>query len=199
MSENKLNFNSTQNFPSDIKPKLSSITFQDLIDFKEELLKDLRQYKSKITNNINNEFEKYSQLIEKTNNKMDFIEKEKSTFLLKSEFTQEKNNILFEISIQQAEIKKQIDFNQVQIKNNSKEIEESTYRYDKAIIDNLKIPGLIGSACRFPNLKEYILSNRDEISNSIILNKKTSMEFKSFKKKVEMAINQINEKIKGQE
>ena len=199
MSEEKYDFNSAQDLPHNIKPKLSSITFQDLMSFKEELLKELREYKSKTTKNINYEFEKYTQLIEKTNNKMDFIEKEKSTFLLKSEFTQEKNNILLEISVQQAEIKKQIALNEVQIKNNSKEIQDSIYRYDKAIIENLNVPGLVGSACRFPNLKEYILSNKDEISNAVIANKKTSIEFKSFKKKMEISINQINEQIKGLE
>jgi hypothetical protein len=44
---------------------MNPISFQDLISFKEELLKGLREYKSKTTNNINIEFEKYLLLIEK--------------------------------------------------------------------------------------------------------------------------------------
>ena len=92
--ENKKFVNSTNNLPNP-KSKMNPISFQDLISFKEELLKGLREYKSKTTNNINIEFEKYVLLIEKTNNKMNFIEKEKSTFLLKSEFVQEKKNTHF--------------------------------------------------------------------------------------------------------
>jgi predicted nucleic acid-binding Zn-ribbon protein len=130
---------------------------------------------------------------------MNFIEKEKSTFLLKSEFVQEKNNILSDISNKQAELKKLIMLNEVQIKTITKDIEDAIYRYDKTIIENLQVPGLVGNGCRFPNLKEYILSNKDEISNAMILNKQTSMEFKSFKKRMENNISQINEKMKSQE
>ena len=191
--------NSTKEMSQQIKPKLGSVSFQELISFKEELLKDLRQYKSTMTTNINEEFDKYSQLIEKTNIKMDFIEKEKSTLLLKTDFVQEKNNILSEISTNHTELKKQIMVNEVQITSIKKDLEDSIYRYDKAIKDNLQVPGLVGNSCRFPNLKEYILSNKDDITNTIMLNKQTSMEFKSFKKKMEMNVNQINEKIKSQE
>ena len=89
--------------------------------------------------------------------------------------------------------------NEVQTTTIKKDLEEFAYRYDKAIKDNLQIPGLVGNSCRFPNLKEYILSNKDEISNAGMINKQTSMEFKSFKKRMEMNINQIFEKIKAQE
>ena len=199
MSEEFLNLiQSAQDLPQP-KPKIGPVSFQELISFKEELLKDLIQYKSKMTKNINDEFEKYSQLIEKTNNKMNFIQNEKSSLILKSEFVQEKNNILSEISSKHLELKKQIMVNEVQTTTIKKDLEEFAYRYDKAIKENLQIPGLVGNSCRFPNLKEYILSNKDEISNAGMINKQTSMEFKSFKKRMEMNINQIFEKIKAQE
>ena len=185
--------------PNQLQSSPSSITIHDLISFKEDLLKDLRQYKSKTTTNINSEFDKYLVLIEKTNNKMDFIEKEKSTFVQKADYTQDKNNIYLEISNSNTELKKQIMVEDVQITTIKKDIEEIIYKYDKTIIDNLQIPGLVGNSCRFPNLKEYILSNKDDMTKAIMVNKQTSMEFKSFKKKIEVAINQINEKIKSQE
>ena len=200
MSEEALKMiNSTHNPPQEMKNKLTPITFQDLMSFKEELLKDLREYKSKTTKNVNNEFDKYKELIEKANIKMDFIEKEKSLFILKSEFTQEKNNIFSEISNKESEINKKIMLNEVQINSCQKDIEDSIYRYDKAIIDNLQVPGLIGNSCRFPNLKEYILTNKDELNNCLMINNKNSISFKSYKKKNDMDISQINEKIKSQE
>ena len=193
--------NSAKELPQGNKPKLSPgpITMHDLISFKEDLLKELRLYKSKTTTNINNEFEKYLALIEKNNNKMNFIEREKSTFVQKPDYIQDKNNIFLEISNKHTELKKQIMVEDVQITTIKKDLEEIVYKYDKTIIDNLQIPGLVGNSCRFPNLKEYILSNKDEMTNAIMANKQISMEFKSFKKKTEITLNQINEKVKSQE
>lgn len=192
--------NSAQNLDKTIKPKLlSSVTFQELIQFKEELLKELRDYKSKTTHNVNMEFEKYSQLIEKVNNKMDFIQQEKSSFFLKSEFIEEKNNIFSNISNVKSELKKIITLNETQIKTIQKDLEDSNCRYDKAIVDNLQVPGLVGSGCRFLNLKLYILSNKEELNNAVNLSHQTSMDYKSFKKKTENYISQINEKIKSQD
>ena len=197
--ENDNNVNSTQDLPKSMKPKLSPVTFQELIRFKEELLKELREYKSNTTKNVYNEFNKYSELIEKVNTKMSYLQQEKSAFYLKSEFIQEKCNILENISIIQSELKNQIRLNEVQMQMIKKDLEDSLYRYDKAIVDNLQVPGLVGNSCRFPNLKEYILSNKEELSNIMILNKQTSMEFNSFKKRTDTAISQINDRIKSQE
>ena len=200
MSEKGLKpINSSKTIPQDIKPKIGAITFQDLISFKEEFLKELREYKSKTTKNIDNEFDKYKVLIEKANIKMDYIEKEKASFLLKSEFVEEKNNIYSEISTKETELKKKLMLNEVQVTSCQKELENSIYKYDKAIIENLQVPGLVGNSCRFPNLKEYILTNKDELSICLNNNSKTAIEVKSFKKKTDMNITQINEKIKAQE
>jgi hypothetical protein len=38
------------------------------------------------------------------------------------------------------------------------------FKYDKIVTSNLMIPGLVGPMCRFGNLKDYILSNKREIS-----------------------------------
>ena len=54
MSEEALKMiNLTQDPPQKMKNKLTPITFQDLMTFKEELLKDLREYKLKTTKNVN--------------------------------------------------------------------------------------------------------------------------------------------------
>ena len=53
MSNEFQNLNTTQSFNKELNPKIHQVTFQDLIRFKEELLKDLRNYKTKISSNIN--------------------------------------------------------------------------------------------------------------------------------------------------
>ena len=181
-----------------LKQKLPQISYQDLIEFKEELLKELRDYKYQTTSNIKNEFHKYEKLIENKNMITDFIEKEKLSLLSKAEFFNEKNKIFSEITNKEQEIQKQLLINDARLNTYKKDIEESKYRYDKIIVENLLIPGLVGNACKFPNLKEYILTNKEELNNYSIISKQASLELKSFKKKTEMNISIINEKINEQ-
>ena len=190
---------SEHNISHQLNQKITPVTIKDLIIFKDELLKELHYLKLNITNNINNEFLKYTELVENINKKIDNFEKEKLSFILKSEFIYEKDNIFSLISNKEEELKKKLMLTDAQISTCQKDLEKSTYRYDKTIVDNLYVPGLIGNACRFPNLKEYILYNKDELSSTIIINKQISMDFKSFKKKTEMNMKQINDIIKQQE
>jgi len=189
---------SNNNMTGSLKPKLPQISYQDLIKFKEELLKELRDYKYQTTLNINNEFHKYEKLIENKNVITDFIEKEKLSLLSKSEFSIEKNNILSQISNKEQEIQNKLVVTEVQLNSYKRDVEKSIYRYDKIIVENLQIPGLVGNACKYPNLKEYILANKEELNNSSMISKQASMELKSFKKKTEMNISIINEKISDQ-
>ena len=181
-----------------IKPKLPQISYQDLIKFKEELLKELRDYKYQTTLNINNEFHKFEKLIENKNVITNFIEKEKLSLLSKSEFSNEKNIILSQISNKEEEIRNKLIVIDAKLNNYKRDVEESIYRYDKIIVENLQVPGLVGKACKYPNLKEYILANKEELNNSSMNSKQVSMELKSFKKKTEMNISIMNEKISEQ-
>ena len=189
---------SSNNMTESLKPKLPQMSYQDLIKFKEELLKELHDYKYQTTLNINNEFHKFEKLIENKNTITDFIEKEKLSLLSKLEFSNEKNIIFSEISNKEQEIINKLVVTDAKLNTYKRDVEESIYRYDKIIIDNLQIPGLVGNACKFPNLKEYILTNKDELNSLSMISKQTSMEFKSFKKKTEMNISFINEKISEQ-
>ena len=189
---------SNNNMTESIKPKLPQISYQDLIKFKEELLKELRDYKYQTTLNINNEIHKFEKLIENKNVITNFIEKEKLSLLSKSEFSNERNIILSQISNKEQEIRNKLVVTDAKLNNYKRDVEESIYRYDKIIVENLQIPGLVGNACKYPNLKEYILANKEELNNSSMISKQASMELKSFKKKTEMNISIMNEKISEQ-
>ena len=199
MSNEFQNLNTTQSFNKELNPKIHQVTFQDLIRFKEELLKDLRNYKTKISSNINSEFEKFTNLIEKSNLNLENYEKDKCTFMSKIEFTQEKENLFFELANKNTELKNQVMINQVHISSCRKDIDDNSYKYDKIISDNLLVPGLIGKSCKFQNLKEYILSNKEEINNALFANRQASNDINVLKKKTETMIGQFNTKLKSLE
>ena len=184
---------------SSLKNNLHQVTYQDLIIFKEDLLKEFRNYRTKISDNINLEFEKYSGLLEKSNQNLNYYEKDKSFFMSKIDFVQEKEKLFTEVINKTNELKNEVMVNQLHISNCRKDIDNSCYKYDKAIADNLLVPGIIGKSCKFQNLKEYIIYNKEEMNNAFFGNRQNATELNMLKKKVEANTGQLNTKIKSLE
>ena len=46
------------------------------------------------------------------------------------------------------------------ITNCEKNLDSATKKYDKIVIENLNVPGLIGNSCQYKNLREYIEVNK---------------------------------------
>ena len=109
MSKESQNLN--MNNSKEISPSLYQVSLQDLIRFKEELLKDLRDYKTKISNNINTEFEKYNILLDKSKRNLNLYEKEKSSFMSKIDFVEEKEKLFFEVTNRINEFRNQVMIN----------------------------------------------------------------------------------------
>ena len=108
---------------SSIKNNLHQVTYQDLIIFKEDWLKELRNYKSKISNSVNIEFEKYSGLLEKSNQNLNYYEKDKSLFMSKIDFIQEKEKLFTEVINKTNELRNEVMVNQLHISNCRRDIE----------------------------------------------------------------------------
>ena len=175
------------------------MNFQDLILFKEDILKELKNYKSNISDKINLEFEKYTNLFSKTNEMVENYEKDKIRFFSKVDFIQEKEKILSEFSTKILEIQENLSVNQFNISNCRKDLDNACFKYDKIVTDNLLVSGLIGTACQFKNLKEYILFNKDEINNMIATNKQINIDINSFRKKMEGTSGLLSNNIKSLE
>ena len=199
MAKEGQNVNTLKSFNSDISNKIHQVTIQDLISFKEELLKDLRNYKSKVSSDINSEFEKYNILIEKSKHNLNYYEKDKSSFMTKVDFTQEQEKLFFEVTNKNNELKNHVMVNQVHIASCRKDLDDYCYKYDKIVSDNLLVPGLIGKSCKYQNLKEYILSNKEEINNALFANRQAALDLNIMRKKMDASNNQLNNKIKSLE
>ena len=187
------------NIKIDKNKSLHQVTYQDLIIFKEDILQELRNYKVKITNSVNVEFGKYSDLLEKSNRNLSYYEKDKSSFYSKLDFVQEKEKLFTEVGNKTNELKNEVMVNQVNISACRKDLDNSCYKYDKIISENLLVPGIIGQSCRFANLKEYIIYNKEELNNAIFGNKQNANNLNLLKKKIDSNTAQINTQIKSLE
>ena len=81
---------------------------------------------------------------------------------------------------------------ELKINTISKDLDNSKFKYDKLISENLTVPGFIGDYCKYHTLRDYLENNIKEMS---ILNKykeKSELDFKSYKNKLESLITQFN-------
>ena len=87
MNEN----NEISNSQNNIKAKnISPVIFNDLILFKEEILKEMKLYQNKINDTVSKNYEDFSKLLDVANNKLYNYETDKALFMKQIEFIEEK-------------------------------------------------------------------------------------------------------------
>ena len=147
-------------------PKIfNKVTRSDLLLFKEDFLQNLKEIKTELNTIISERFEKCNKLIEESNQKLYNYEIDKNGFIQKLNFLEEKNEILSTINQTTIDIKNDLNLHMLQIQNCQKDISNMGFKYDKIITSNLMIPGIVGPMCKFNNLKEYLLNDKELFSN----------------------------------
>lgn len=186
---------SLKNIPDD--KLLNQATLRDLIIFKEDILKEMRQYASKIKITLSDKFNKF---VEETNQKLpDTLTDNGGLFMKNIRFIEEKNKILSSISEKENNLNEKIMVNDLHINNCQKELNDAVFKYDRAILDNLLIPGLVGKGCKFLNFRDYMMDIQEQINNAFSKLDYNGDNINKNKKTLEEQINQANTKIKNLE
>ena len=177
----------------------TGVTKSDFIYFQNEILKDLKNlelvFNEKTeemmkTIKINkasadSNFEKISQTFEEISEKIGFSE-ENSKFGEKLNTIQKK---LEDLSIN----------SRVKINGIEREMNNMAIKYDKIFINNLVVPGLIGSSCPFLTLANFIENANKKINELIIDKKKQGVDLKTYKDKLENLIGVFNNRVNNSE
>ena len=185
---------SVSNMPKELT--LSPITMRDLLLFKEDILKEMKIYESNINLSITKNFEKYNKLLEDCNEKLYNYQRDNALFMKQITFIEEKDKIINLITEKNAENKNQCNVNDLLIRTCQKELENACFKYDKVIIENLLIPGIVGKSCKFPYLKDYLNDIQKQINNAISQNKQMTNNLSAYRTTIDGQIRQLNLKIK---
>ena len=186
--------NSVSNFPKELS--LSPITMRDLLLFKEDILKEMKIYESNTNLSITKNFEKYNKLLEECNEKLYNYQRDNALFMKQITFIEERDKIINLINEKNAENKNQCNVNDLLIRTYQKEFENACFKYDKVIMENLLIPGIVGKSCKFPYLKDYLNDIQKQINNAISQNKQMSNNLSAYRNTIDGQIRQSNLKIK---
>ena len=177
----------------------TGVTKSDFIYFQNDTLKDLKNLErtlnekiEKIKNQVENDksyadttFSKYSLLISDMSKKISAAEEN------------------YEINQQIDNLKKKLEelsINcKIKINGLEKELNKMIIKYDRIFINNLVVPGLIGSSCPFPSLSNFLDNANKKINELIIDKKKQGMDLKSYKEQLDSLINMFNNKVNTSE
>ena len=164
----------------------------DLMQFKDEMLKNLRELERKIMTKVNKNKDDVSSDLNTLTASLKSL-KENNISIIDS-ITEQRLNIN-KITTIESDLKK---FNTVltgQEKKLNDSMVEISYirdRYEKSLSDALFVPGIIGKNCKYNNFNDYIVNCTKEINklkNEKEFNKKESKEMKQ---KLEQSIKSLS-------
>ena len=172
-----------------------NITKNDMIFFQNELLTDLKKLELQTSSKITN----LSQTIlaKTTDHDLKITKINENINELISKLTERKfdSERIEELLSMKNKFSEQIIENQSRISIIDKALEDSIYKYDKIILDNLQLPGVIGSGCKFKNCRMFF----ENIHNELKLNQKFKEEekasFKGFQEKVDIKVFKLENEI----
>ena len=164
----------------------------DLMQFKDEMLKTLREMESKIMTKVNKNQEKFSNNLSSLSTSINSLQL--STESIIGEITEQKLSIS-KISQIELDLKK---FN-TELSTQGKKINDSlieiTYirdKYEKSLADSLVVPGYIGKGCKYSNFSDYIINNAKEISRLKTEKDLNKKETREMKQKFEQSIKNLS-------
>lgn len=165
---------------------------QDILFFKNEVLRDIRKIEEKLFIKLNEQKMKTSEIYGNYDSKIDNISNKLSHIntLLSSNKNLSEKIAFFE----SFKLKTENNFIAINSKISTiqKESKDSFYHYEQIINDNLKYPGVIGNNNKFPSLRFFIDFVLDNIK---ILNELKEeikkFDFNGFKKRIDLEIKNI--------
>ena len=127
----------------------TNVSRNDFLFFQNEVFKDIKELEKKlnekittITSNID------SNKLSADNNYQKFTDKI-SQIIHMVETSEERLKIDEQLSSYKKKIDDILCMNKAKITSLEKEINKITFKYDKIFLDNLTVPGVIGTACPF--------------------------------------------------
>ena len=141
---------------SSTAPTPQSLSIQkDIMYFKDDVLNSIKQMNNKLnlkyaetTENIQSQLSSYDSKINALSSQIvslsNLISKDKSI-----------DDKIESLTLFKSQIESTLTTLQVRETLLTKQLSDAIYKYDKAIVDNLLLPGIIGSNCKYKSFREF--------------------------------------------
>ena len=183
------------NNKNSIKKSHNGTSSDQLIFFKEDVLKDIKQLESKIfikydiQHNINsNKINKIESILEQINQRVAFL-----SASINSDNTMKET--IEKISEWNTKIEETLLLQDVRIKNVSTKLTESNDKFDQLLAETVIYPILIGPKAKFKTFHELIDFIIFNINTLLMFKEKISMDLKEYKYKTDSVISNFQIKL----
>ena len=172
-----------------------NITKNEMRFFQNDMLIDLKKLELQINSKVTKISQKLSTKINEYDSKITKIYEIITELVSKVAARKYDNERIEELLSIKNKFSEQIFENQTRISIIDKTLENSIFKYDKMIIDNLQVPGIIGIGCAFKNCRLFF----ESIYNELKLNQKNKEQeqsvLKSFQEKMDSRIFRIENEL----
>ena len=137
---------------------------EDFLQFQEEILKTTRDIKTSLMKKLD---EKLNDLRQKYDYFEGYLKHitESNSKLMGTVTTFQMNFDKFkELEFFKNKVDSMLITHEIRINNNNEEISSMRARYDRALMDNLLVPGYIGPSSTYKNIGDYIMHNIADIA-----------------------------------
>ena len=173
----------------------TNVSRNDFLFFQNEVFKDIKNLEKKLNEKIANLSSSIDSNKESSDDSYQKFTEKISQIIDMVQSSEER----LKIDEQLSSFKKKVDdgllTNKAKITALEKEINKITFKYDKIFLDNMSVPGVIGTACPFQNLSSFIEYVNKKIKELLIEKTKHNTDMSSYKERLETIIGSFNKQI----
>ena len=175
----------------------NNINRNDFLFFQNEVFKDMKDLEKKINEKINVITTNIKSNKEVLDNNYSRINEKISQIMVIIESPEKKMKIEEKLNSFQKRLDDILFANKAKMAMIEKSINDITFKYDKIFLDNLTVPGIIGTACPFQNLSSFFEYSFKKIKELLQEKEKQNTDLKSYKEKLEIIIASFNKQIRN--
>ena len=170
----------------------SQLSYKELIFFKEEIYKSLKEFEKKIEEKLIKSIKDFDERMINNEKIYQKYEKKFNYYATKDEVDEKKLDLKNQIYKKFQDVSEHMTSANIQLSAIRTDLSNACYKYDRIFLENLTIKGFIGDGCKYKNLKEFILQNKEEISRIDKINQKVLIDLKYFKSKIESTVKEFS-------
>ena len=175
--------------------KEKGVTKNEMIFFQNDILTDIKKMEIQTNNKLTsinqtllskiNEYDtKFSKVFENITELVSVISSRK--------FDDERIEDLLSMKTKFSDL---IYQNQSHLSTLEKSLENSIYRFDRAIIDNLQVPGIIGVSCKYKNCRMFFEEMYEELKTIKKFKEEEKAAMKTFQDKIDTRLFKVENEL----
>ena len=164
----------------------------DLMQFKDEMLKNLREMEKKIMVKVSKSQSDISTDINLINDSIKLLRDNNNSII--ESMAEQKVNIdkITDFEKTLKKLHSTISGHENRISDSVSEISYIRNRCEKSLNETLSVPGIIGKNCKYSNFNEYIINNIKDITSLKTEKENTRKENRELKQKLEQSIKNLS-------